>query len=50
MTKKQIADKKITLRLPVALLFAVRAKAAERGISMQRFIREALEKAVGAQG
>jgi predicted DNA binding CopG/RHH family protein len=43
-------DARITMRVPDTLLTAVRSKAEARGIPYQRFIREALEKAVGAQG
>ncbi len=38
---------RVNLRVPQALLDAVKARAAERGISYQRFIREVLERAVG---
>lgn len=44
-------DKKgarLTMRLPAALLSAVKSKAEARGIPYQRFIREALEKATAA--
>jgi predicted DNA binding CopG/RHH family protein len=37
---------RVTMRLPEGLLNAVRARAQHRGIPYQRFIREALEKAV----
>jgi len=37
---------RINMRLPQALLEAVKAGAAARGIPYQRFIREALERAV----
>lgn len=43
LQKKNVS---ITIRLPRALLAAVRSKAEARGIPYQRFIREALEKAV----
>ena len=35
---------RITMRLPEALMAALKAKAAKRGIPYQRLIREALEK------
>ena len=37
---------KINRRLPEALLEAVKARAAARGVPYQRFIRETLERAV----
>jgi predicted DNA binding CopG/RHH family protein len=37
----------VTMRMPESLVKAVKAKAAERGIPYQRFIREAIEKALG---
>ncbi|MBL0171557.1 MAG: BrnA antitoxin family protein [Gemmatimonadaceae bacterium] len=37
---------KINMRLPESLLQAVKARAATRGIPYQRYIREALERAV----
>ena len=40
-------DKTISLRLPEDLLAAVRGKANSAGIPYQRFIRMAIEKAVG---
>lgn len=39
-------DKSVNLRLPAALLDAVRGQAAKAGIPYQRFIRMALERAV----
>ncbi len=39
---------KINMRLPDALLAAVKARAASRGMPYQRFIRETLESAVRA--
>ena len=39
-------DKSVNLRLPEALLDAVRSKAQRAGIPYQRFIRMALERAV----
>ena len=39
-------DERINMRLPAALLDAVKAKARERGLPYQRFIREVLEKSV----
>ncbi len=39
---------RINMRVPEALLEAVKKKAAVRGIPYQRFIREALEHAVNA--
>ena len=40
-------SKQVNMRFPEALLDAVKAKAAERGMSYQRFIRQALEAVVG---
>jgi len=37
---------RVNMRLPPALLEAVKARAAARGIPYQRFIRETLERAV----
>ena len=37
---------RVNMRLPEPLLEAVKARAAARGIPYQRFIREALERAV----
>jgi predicted DNA binding CopG/RHH family protein len=37
---------RVNMRLPQALIDAVKARAAERGISYQRLIREAIEHAV----
>jgi predicted DNA binding CopG/RHH family protein len=37
---------RVNMRLPAALLSAVKARAAERGIPYQRLIREAIELAV----
>jgi len=39
---------RINMRLPEPLLAAVKQSASKRGIPYQRFIREALEKAVAA--
>lgn len=39
-------EKQVNFRVPAALLDAVKAKAAARGIPYQRFIREALEQAL----
>ena len=39
---------RVTMRLPEPLLEAVKQIAAKRGIPYQRFIREALEKAIKA--
>lgn len=39
---------RINMRLPEALMAAVKARAAQRGIPYQRLIREALERAVRA--
>ena len=38
--------KQVNLRMPEQLLKAIKARAAERGIPYQRFIREAVEKAL----
>lgn len=37
---------RVNMRLPEALMAAVKARAAERGIPYQRLIREAIERAV----
>ena len=37
---------RITMRVPEALVAALKAKARERGIPYQRLVREAIEKAV----
>lgn len=37
---------RLTMRLPEALMAALKARAAERGIPYQRLIREALERAL----
>jgi predicted DNA binding CopG/RHH family protein len=37
---------RVNMRIPTALLDAVKAKARARGIPYQRFIREALERAL----
>ena len=37
---------RVNMRLPEALVAAVKARAAERGIPYQRLIREAIERAV----
>ncbi len=37
---------RVNMRLPAALVAAVKARAAERGIPYQRLIREAIERAV----
>ena len=39
-------SKQVNMRFPEQLLDAVKAKAAERGMSYQRFIRQALETAL----
>jgi predicted DNA binding CopG/RHH family protein len=39
-------SKQVNMRFPEALLEAVKARAAEKGMSYQRFIRQALEAAV----
>lgn len=41
-------DARVNFRVPAQLLDAVKAKAAARGVPYQRFIREALERAVRA--
>jgi predicted DNA binding CopG/RHH family protein len=43
----QAKDAQINMRLPSKLLAAVKASAKSSGIPYQRFIREALEQAVG---
>jgi predicted DNA binding CopG/RHH family protein len=40
---------RINMRLPQPLLDAVKHRARQRGIPYQRFIREALERAVGGR-
>jgi predicted DNA binding CopG/RHH family protein len=40
---------RINMRLPQPLLDAVKQRARQRGIPYQRFIREALERAVGGR-
>ncbi|MEZ5863310.1 MAG: CopG family antitoxin [Geminicoccaceae bacterium] len=42
-------NERVNMRLPGELLAAVKAKAAARGLPYQRFIREALERAVKAE-
>ncbi len=37
---------RITMRVPEALIAALKARAKERGIPYQRLVREAIEKAV----
>jgi predicted DNA binding CopG/RHH family protein len=44
----QPKSERVNMRLPKALLEAVRASAAKQGVPYQRFIRQALEAAVGA--
>lgn len=39
-------DERVNMRLPRDLLAAVKAQAKQRGLPYQRFIREALERAV----
>jgi predicted DNA binding CopG/RHH family protein len=39
---------RVNMRMPEPLLKAVKSRARERGIPYQRFIREALERAVAA--
>lgn len=39
-------SKQVNMRMPEQLLDAVKARAAERGMSYQRFIRQALESAI----
>jgi predicted DNA binding CopG/RHH family protein len=43
----QAKDAQINMRLPSKLLEAVKATAKSSGVPYQRFIREALERAVG---
>ena len=42
-------DARVNMRLPEPLLAAVKERAKARGIPYQRFIREALERAVGRE-
>ena len=44
--ERHLKTARVTMRLPQALLDALKAKAAERGIPYQRLIREAIEKAL----
>lgn len=41
-------DGRVNMRLPGELLAAVKAQASRRGLPYQRYIREALERAVAA--
>ena len=41
-------DGRVSMRLPRDLLAAVKAQAKRRGLPYQRYIREALERAVAA--
>ena len=41
---------RVNMRLPQPLLEAVKRRAAARGVPYQRYIREALEAAVGRKG
>src|SRR4051812_2528232 len=43
-------DRSVSLRLPEALLDVVKRAAARQGIPYQRFIRQAIERAVAAEG
>ncbi len=43
-------SERVNMRLPAALLAAVKAKAKARGLPYQRFIREVLENAVHQDG
>ncbi len=45
--ERQPKSARITMRVPEALVAALKAKAAARGIPYQRLIREAIERAVG---
>ncbi|MEL6363375.1 MAG: BrnA antitoxin family protein [Pseudomonadota bacterium] len=40
-------DKSVTLRMPEPLLDAVKARAAEKGVPYQRYIRAVLEASLG---
>jgi predicted DNA binding CopG/RHH family protein len=42
-------SKTVTMRLPEALLTAVKARAAEQGVPYQRLIRQTLEREVARQ-
>ena len=44
--ERQPKTARINMRVPSALLDAIKARAEERGIPYQRLIREAMEKAV----
>jgi predicted DNA binding CopG/RHH family protein len=48
MVRFEFAPKaaRVNMRLPAELLMAVKASAARRGIPYQRFIRQALERAI----
>lgn len=43
-------DARVNMRLPGALLEAVKRRAEARGVPYQRFIRQALEQAVARKG
>jgi predicted DNA binding CopG/RHH family protein len=43
-------DARVNMRLPLPLLEAVKVRASARGVPYQRYIREALEAAVGRKG
>ena len=43
-------DARVNMRLPLPLLEAVKTRASARGVPYQRYIREALEAAVGQKG
>jgi predicted DNA binding CopG/RHH family protein len=45
----RLKSERVNMRLPRALLDAVRASAAKQGVPYQRFIRQALEAAVTAR-
>ncbi|MEX0752298.1 MAG: CopG family antitoxin [Xanthobacteraceae bacterium] len=51
MARFEFAPKtaRVNMRLPENLLKAVKAKAAKQGVPYQRFIRQALERAVLAR-
>lgn len=44
-----VKDARVNMRLPAPLLLAVKRRAADLGVPYQRFIRDALERAVGSR-
>lgn len=48
--ERQPKSDRVNMRLPAALLDAVKARAAREGLPYQRYIRRVLEEAVGRGG